>query len=184
MRTNWRDLTAHHCPRFGVPRTVALPLQAPKTGAAATGDASDGAAAAAVSDYRLQLSFDGDRLATPWVRVIGGGRAGGGMPLVTVTLRAVGRELKGVRAEVAPLPDDLLLAHADLYDEFRNASHWPKHVLLRYEFEAAPAAALDAGLCVVVAAGARACVRACGLRGVGTVARCRRGSTPCTAWRV
>jgi len=86
MRTNWRDLTEHHCPRFGKHRTVALPILEPK------------GAAAEVRDYRIQLSFDGDRLVTPWIPVIGGRVMG--MPLVRVELRRVGGELKGVRAEV------------------------------------------------------------------------------------
>ena len=48
MRTTWRDLTEHHCPRFGRHRTVALPVFAPK---GVEGE---------VTDYRIQLSFDGE----------------------------------------------------------------------------------------------------------------------------
>ncbi|GBF98857.1 hypothetical protein Rsub_11461 [Raphidocelis subcapitata] len=139
LRTNWRDLTEHHCPRFGRPRTVALPLLEPR---GAEGE---------VRDYRLQLSFDGDRVVSPWVTVIGGRVAG--MPLVRVELSRVGGELRGARVEVVPLPDEFLLSHADLYAAFTNASHWPKHVLVHYEWRAAPEAAADAGLFVMLAAG-------------------------------
>ncbi len=49
MRTAWRDLTEHHCPRFGRPHMVVLPIYEP-TGVPGP-----------VTDYRVQLSFDGAR---------------------------------------------------------------------------------------------------------------------------
>lgn len=75
------------------------------------------------------------------------------MPLVRVTLRSVGGELRGVRASVEALPDEFLLQHSDLYDDYANATKWPKHVLVHYEFESAPAESIDSGLYVVTATG-------------------------------
>lgn len=37
--------------------------------------------------------------------------------------------------QVLPLPDELLIAHATLYQEHQNITHWPKHVLVHYHFE-------------------------------------------------
>ncbi|KAI8477189.1 MAG: hypothetical protein J3K34DRAFT_515867 [Monoraphidium minutum] len=139
LRTNWRDLTEHHCPRFGKERTVALPILEPK---AASGD---------IKDYRIQLSFDGDRLVTPWIQVMGGKVLG--MPLVVVQLRRVGGELKGARVEVIPLPDEFLLSHSDMFDDFANATHWPKHVLLHYDWRSGADAQFDSGLLVMLVMG-------------------------------
>lgn len=138
-RTNWHDLIEHHCPRFGQTRVVALPIHKP-------GDDTQ-----RVTDYRLQLSFDGDRVLTPWLTVMG--KHVDGMPLVEVTLRRAGDELKGAAARVLPLPDELLLRHASLYDDYKNASHWPKHVLLHYAWVNEGDVDFNAGLYVIMAAG-------------------------------
>eukprot|EP00879_Flechtneria_rotunda_P021330 GHRR01022480.1.p2 GENE.GHRR01022480.1~~GHRR01022480.1.p2 ORF type:complete len:154 (+),score=36.74 GHRR01022480.1:706-1167(+) len=37
-------------------------------------------------------------------------------------------------AQVLPLPDELLLKHATLFEDYKNVSHWPKHVLIHYRF--------------------------------------------------
>eukprot|EP00879_Flechtneria_rotunda_P011686 GHRR01012207.1.p1 GENE.GHRR01012207.1~~GHRR01012207.1.p1 ORF type:complete len:208 (+),score=60.05 GHRR01012207.1:512-1135(+) len=85
-----------------------------------------------ITDYKIQLSFDGDRILTPWLTVLGPRIEG--MPLVEVQLRRAGDELKGVKARVLPLPDELLLKHATLFEDYKNVSHWPKHVLIHYRF--------------------------------------------------
>ena len=45
-RTHWHDVLAHHCPKFGVDRLVAVPIPQPIGFLAA-------------DDYKVQFSFDG-----------------------------------------------------------------------------------------------------------------------------
>ncbi len=81
VRTHWHDLLGQHCPRFGEERTVryydrchsprclltqkeimfqvALPI--PKPSGFQTTD-----------DYKIRLSFEGERHLTPWLKVLGG----------------------------------------------------------------------------------------------------------------
>ncbi|KAF8072793.1 COV1 [Scenedesmus sp. PABB004] len=138
-RTAWHDLIEHHCPRFGHTRIVALPINKP------------GSEVDAITDYRIQLSFDGDRILTPWLTVIGRGVEG--MPLLDVELRRAGDELQGAKARVLALPDELLLTHSALFDAYKNTSAWPKHVLLRYHFTDEGDVDFNAGLYVVLTAG-------------------------------
>lgn len=119
-RTNWHDLIEHHCPRFGRTRIVALPFNKP-------GDNLE-----EINDYRIQLSFDGDRILTPWLTIIG--KNVDGMPLLEVQLRRAGDELTGVKARVLPLPDEMLIHHTTLYEDYKNTTHWPKHVLVHYHW--------------------------------------------------
>eukprot|EP00878_Enallax_costatus_P028335 GHUV01030598.1.p1 GENE.GHUV01030598.1~~GHUV01030598.1.p1 ORF type:complete len:223 (+),score=25.62 GHUV01030598.1:877-1545(+) len=119
-RTHWHDLIEHHCPRFARTRIVALPISKP------------GSEGEEVNDYRIQLSFDGDRILTPWLTVIG--KNVEGMPLLEVQLRRAGDELTGVKARVVPLPDDMLIRHATLYEDYKNTTHWPKHVMVHYHW--------------------------------------------------
>ncbi|MEW5302798.1 MAG: hypothetical protein WDW36_005545 [Sanguina aurantia] len=138
-RTQWHDLLGHHCPRFGVDRLVALPIPKPK----ATLKPTD--------DYKLQLSFDGDRHMTHWLSVIG--KRAPEVPLVEVVLRRSGSELLGVSASVHDAPAHYKAAHEVLVAEFRNASHWPKHVLVHYSFDTRNDVDLDRGLYVLFAIG-------------------------------
>lgn len=65
----------------------------------------------------------------------------------------------GLCLQVVPLPDELLLGHATLYDEFKNSSHWPKHVLLHYAWHDEGDVDITSGLLVLLTAGApHACV--------------------------
>ncbi|WIA28912.1 hypothetical protein OEZ86_011436 [Tetradesmus obliquus] len=138
-RTNWHDLIEHHCPRFGQNRIVAMPINKPGT------DAQE------VTDYRIQLSFDGDRVLTPWLTVLGKGVEG--MPLLEVQLRRAGDELKGAKAWVLPLPDELLMKHAALYEDYKNTTHWPKHVLVHYRWHDEGDVDFNKGLYVLLATG-------------------------------
>jgi hypothetical protein len=54
---------------------------------------------------------------------------------------------------VLPLPDELLLQHASLYDEFKNETHWPKHVLVHYHFRNEGDIDFQQGLYVLTALG-------------------------------
>jgi hypothetical protein len=56
--------------------------------------------------------------------------------------------------QVLPLPDELLLQHASLYDEFKNETHWPKHVLVHYHFRNEGDIDFQQGLYVLTALGA------------------------------
>eukprot|EP00878_Enallax_costatus_P041922 GHUV01048848.1.p3 GENE.GHUV01048848.1~~GHUV01048848.1.p3 ORF type:complete len:119 (+),score=22.87 GHUV01048848.1:1342-1698(+) len=56
------------------------------------------------------------------------------MPLLEVQLRRAGDELTGVKARVVPLPDDMLIRHATLYEDYKNTTHWPKHVMVHYHW--------------------------------------------------
>lgn len=40
--------------------------------------------------------------------------------------------------QVVPVPPAYLYAHHQLLEEFRNASHWPKHLIIQYSFQLAP----------------------------------------------
>lgn len=50
---------------------------------------------------------------------------------------------------MVPVPPAYLYAHHQLLEEFRNASHWPKHLLIQYSFALAPTVDALAGLYVV-----------------------------------
>ena len=56
--------------------------------------------------------------------------------------------------QVKPVPLRYLHQHQGLLDEFRNISHWPKHLLVHYRFKSQHPVDLDRGLYVVFAAGA------------------------------
>lgn len=57
--------------------------------------------------------------------------------------------------QVLPLPDELLLQHSALYDEFKNETHWPKHVLVHYSFRNEGDIDFQQGLYVLTALGER-----------------------------
>ena len=42
--------------------------------------------------------------------------------------------IESVRASTQPVPLSYLMLHSDLIAEFRNDSHWPKHVLVHYHW--------------------------------------------------
>jgi hypothetical protein len=50
--------------------------------------------------------------------------------------------------QVLPVPPAYLYAHHQLLQEFRNASHWPKHLLIQYSFRLAPSEDALSGLYV------------------------------------
>lgn len=139
QRTNWHDLLGRHCPRFGHSRVVAVPLSKP----AAIGTE--------LKDYKLQLSFDGDRFLTPWMPIIG--KRAPKIPFLDVELRRSGTELLGVRAKVSELPSGMEESYRQLITEFRNASYWPKHIIVHYHFKADNDVDLDRGLYVLLIVG-------------------------------
>jgi len=54
---------------------------------------------------------------------------------------------------VIPLPDEFLLSDSDMYDEFSNTTHWPKHILLHYAWRSQPDVSLQPGLYVMLSVG-------------------------------
>lgn len=100
-----------------------------------------------MDDYKIQLAFDHERLVTSWVTVIvshpkmAAGweaenleKAAGAVmvPFVNVELIRRGDKLERVRMKSFRLPDNYLSMHHGLVEEYRNASHWPKHLLVKY----------------------------------------------------
>jgi hypothetical protein len=55
---------------------------------------------------------------------------------------------------VLPLPDELLMKHATLYEDYKNTTHWPKHVLVHYRFHDEGDVDFNKGLYVLLATGA------------------------------
>jgi hypothetical protein len=55
--------------------------------------------------------------------------------------------------QVLPLPDELLLKHATLYEDYKNTTHWPKHVLVHYRFHDEGDVDFNKGLYVLLATG-------------------------------
>ncbi len=66
----------------------------------------------------------------------------------------IGGALRTVRAAAQPAPHSFTSLHGELMDEFRNASHWPKHVLVRYRWREAGVADEAGGLYAVLLLGA------------------------------
>lgn len=164
QRTQWHDLLGRHCPRFGHSKTVAIPL--PQPVGFLPGD-----------DYKLALSFEGDRLHTPWLTLLGNSALE--VPLVEVTLvrllpscsavlvqvcRAAhppawkqaftGGVVRAVRAQTVPMPASFLQLHQELVAEFNNATVWPKHALVLYQWREEARVDVAAGLIIVLVMGA------------------------------
>lgn len=121
-RTQWHDVLGRHCPRFGQDSTVVVPL--PKPVGLGQND-----------DYKLSLSFEGERFVTPWVAVLGFGVGQGAnpiFPMLRVDLVNTGAHLGPVRTTLMSAPAALAEEHKDILAEFHNASVWPKHLLVSY----------------------------------------------------
>uniref|UniRef100_A0A7R9W1U5 Transmembrane 9 superfamily member n=1 Tax=Chlamydomonas euryale TaxID=1486919 RepID=A0A7R9W1U5_9CHLO len=140
VRTQWHDLLGSHCPRFGQERLVALPLPRPHLPLEPK-----------VDTYKIQLSFDGDRHVTHWLKVIGPGAPP--VPVVHVTLRRAGEDILGVKAQVQIAPISYEHMHKPLVEEWQNASAWPKHLLIKYKFQSEHEVDLDRGIYVLMVMG-------------------------------
>lgn len=143
QRTEWHDLLGRYCPRFGRHQVVTIPIQRPSKWVAE-------------DDYKLMLSFDSERLITPWLPLIRASHKR--VPHVRVTFTTVGAELRSVSADVAELSGAFLARHARLVEEFENPDVWPKHVVVEYFWEQLPDADPDSGLFAVLAASGLVCV--------------------------
>lgn len=98
------------------------------------------------------LRHAGERHITPWLQLIG--RAAPATPYVEVTLVRSGDALRSVGAAVYKLTPEDEADHATLVQEFRNASHWPKHLLVSYTWVARHEVDAQRGLLVLFGAGA------------------------------
>eukprot|EP00887_Chlorella_sp_A99_P006341 scaffold3.g6341.t1 len=140
-RTHWHDILAAHCPRFSVTRVVTVPIPQPIGFLAA-------------DDYKIQFSFEGERHITPWLHIIG--KVAPDMPYVEVALVRSGDALRSVTAIVYQLGPEDQAEHWQLVEEFRNATHWPKHLLVSYTWTARHDVDAQRGLLVLFAAGGAA----------------------------
>eukprot|EP00897_Mesotaenium_endlicherianum_P005675 jgi/Mesen1/5135/ME000255S04102 len=111
MRTHWHDVLGRHCPRYGINREAVIPVPRP------VGFTKD-------DSYKLSLSFGRERYTTPWLFVVSSKKLE--VPLIDVAL------LRGVRAKVIPMSPDYMERHKEMVEQFYNATHWPKNVLVRY----------------------------------------------------
>ena len=55
--------------------------------------------------------------------------------------------------QVGPVPEEYLVYHHQLLEEFRNASAWPKHLLVQYAWTHQHAVDVFAGLYLVFVTG-------------------------------
>ncbi|KAK3244456.1 hypothetical protein CYMTET_45929, partial [Cymbomonas tetramitiformis] len=99
-RTQWHDVLGRHCPRFGQDSTVVVPL--PKPVGLGQND-----------DYKLSLSFEGERFVTPWVAVLGFGFDGDKpvFPMLHVSMVNTGAHLGPVRTTLMAAPTTLKEEH-------------------------------------------------------------------------
>lgn len=137
-RTHWQDVLGHHCPRFGIDRLVAIPIPKPK--GYQEGD-----------EYKVQLSFDGERFITPWLAVLHGRAAA--VPYIDVSLTRSGDGIAAVSALSLKLPKEDVSRHKEIVEEFRNTTHWPKHLLVYYHWKTAHEVDTDKGLLVLFSTG-------------------------------
>ena len=94
-------------------------------------------------ELKLAFAFDSDRLPTPWLPVLG--PRAPPVPLLDVQLTRTGGFVTAVQAATVPVPEAYLRLHQELLQEFRNDSHWPKHVLARYHWREVSEEDADAG---------------------------------------
>ncbi|XP_062094712.1 uncharacterized protein LOC133800700 [Humulus lupulus] len=119
-RTVWQDVIGRHCPIFAVNREVLVPIQKPTgfTGA---------------DPYKISLQVGREKYLIPWLLVIN--RKSSEVPMIDVNLRYSGGDLLGVTAKVVDMPHHYIDVHPDIRQQFWDAQHWPKHVLVRYTWE-------------------------------------------------
>lgn len=113
---------------------------------------------ASTDEYKMQLSFDGEQHITPWLQLIG--RGAPSAPYVEVNLVRSGDALRSVTAAVYAIAPEDQADHRMLVEEFRNASHWPKHLLVSYSWTSRHEVDAQRGLLVLFVAGASAALLA------------------------
>eukprot|EP00210_Caulerpa_lentillifera_P004612 g4398.t1 len=155
QRTNWHDLQGRHCPRFEQETFVAIPIPKPK-------DYHE------LDEYKIQFAFDHERLVSSWLTIISKPNAPGAafdlfhghkltnevlVPFVTVTLWKRDDELLRVKVESRRLPEQYMSSHPELVKEYKDHSHWPKHILVKYQWESYDEVDAERGLLVLLYGG-------------------------------
>eukprot|EP00850_Spirogloea_muscicola_P022830 SM000314S12174 [mRNA] locus=s314:94888:96880:+ [translate_table: standard] len=151
MRMHWHDALGRHCPHFAVDREArgagetlsGRDLLSP----GCTAGRAPRAQARGVQPRRAVQAFGKERFVTPWLFVLG--RKGPDIPVVDVTLAHFAGELRGAKAQVAPMPSKYLHLHPDIAQHYHNDSSWPKHILLRYTWKEQAEMDSKAGLYVL-----------------------------------
>jgi hypothetical protein len=150
QRTHWHDLTARHCPKFGEDHAVAVPIPKP------TSWRED-------DEYKISLSFEGDRHLTGWLLVMSksireaheeavanagrgkrtsrfdkdnkrGDEELGVVPMLDIEITHGRGEIRAVKADTVAVGRKYLKTHRSLVEEFHNHTVWPKHLLVRYRW--------------------------------------------------
>ena len=126
-----------HCPKFGEDRTVAVPIPQPTS-------------ILMTDDYKLQLSFDGNRITTPWFPLLG--KRAPEAPILRVELTRSGDAVVGATASIHSLPRNDP-KHQVVREEFADAARWPKHLLVSYTWHNKHAVDSHRGLMIVLGVG-------------------------------
>eukprot|EP00242_Pyramimonas_sp_CCMP2087_P008067 CAMPEP_0198200330 /NCGR_PEP_ID=MMETSP1445-20131203/3363_1 /TAXON_ID=36898 /ORGANISM="Pyramimonas sp., Strain CCMP2087" /LENGTH=159 /DNA_ID=CAMNT_0043870369 /DNA_START=467 /DNA_END=946 /DNA_ORIENTATION=+ len=87
-------------------------------------------------EYKLTLSFEGERHMTEWMAVLPGEMQATDPSwtpsLIDVHMTHTAGHVRSVRANLKPIPAAYFQSHKEELSQMGNASHWPKHVLVRY----------------------------------------------------
>ncbi|KAH7514740.1 hypothetical protein FEM48_Zijuj11G0122600 [Ziziphus jujuba var. spinosa] len=137
-RTGWQDMIGRHCPIFAVNREVLLPIQKPTgyTGA---------------DPLKISFQVGREKFSVPWLFVIN--RKSSEVPLIDIYLRYSGSDLLGVTAKIVDMPPTYVAIHPNIREQFWNAQHWPKHVLVRYSWEEQSEIDVNSGFYVLFGSG-------------------------------
>ncbi|TXG58957.1 hypothetical protein EZV62_016786 [Acer yangbiense] len=119
-RTVWHDVIGKHCPIFTVNREVLIPIAKPTgyTGA---------------DPYKISFQVGREKFLIPWLFVIN--RKSTEVPMIEMNLRYSGNDVHGVTAKVVDMPHHYVEIHPNIRQQFWDAQHWPKHILVRYTWE-------------------------------------------------
>jgi hypothetical protein len=140
LRTEWHEVFGRFSPHFGVDGMVALPIPKPQ-------DFEKG------DDYKLSFALDHYTFHSPWMRIIDGKKKSISIPMIQVDMVLAGEELTSFRAKVVPLPKEYSSAHMESINHFRNDTHWPKLLVVKYNWKEKDLVKVELGILVVTAIG-------------------------------
>mmetsp|Transcript_6887 Transcript_6887/g.12644 ORF Transcript_6887/g.12644 Transcript_6887/m.12644 type:complete len:236 (-) Transcript_6887:57-764(-) len=140
VRTEWHEISGRFCPHFGVNGVVAVPL--PKPQGFERGD-----------DYKISLALGHYTFHSSWMKVIDGKKFASAAPMIQVNLVRAGEDVTGFRAKVTPLPKGYASSHSESVSHFRNETHWPKLLVVKYDWEEKNSVLVDIGILVITSIG-------------------------------